>query len=173
MFRTLFTRRCAEDARVDSFVAAIRRSADQPAIPLQREATDTVAFPRIILAGTVLGMTLALTGCGSTPAPSSATVPASTTTVPAADVQPVIPQLDGTDAGLITEPAPSVQELEAQDAAAVPVRTPEPVPVPQPVQPVVPELPAPVVEEPIMEPQFPEFGEQYDVVTETTPADGQ
>ena len=57
MIRTLLSRRAREDARVDDFLHAIHLSATyrlDPSWELQRVPTDTVAFPRIILAGTVL-----------------------------------------------------------------------------------------------------------------------
>lgn len=107
-----------------------------------------------------------LTGCAG-PAPVSA--PA-TATQPATGPQPAPEELTGTDAGLITEPAPTVAELEAQDAAAAPPAVSETPAIPPHLDtpPVTPEL----VQE-LTEPAFPDFGEQYDVVTETIPADGE
>jgi hypothetical protein len=143
-------RRRAENRRVQSFLYAIRYSGldlptEQQTWPAER--TDTVAFPRIILAGTVLGTALALSACGS--AVPTLVDPSEAPHV----VQPVVPEapvalapeeLTGTDAGLITEPAPTVYELEAQDAARAAVRAPAPVVPPAPVPPAT--TPAPIVE---------------------------
>ena len=169
MLHSLMSRRRAEDIRVDQFVDAIRRS-EFATVPTPAR-TDTVAFPRIILAGTVAAAIL-LTGCGTT----APTQPATTVAPAAVSTQ----QLDGTDAGLITEPAPTVAELEemeeADAAAAVQAQdvAPDAIPADIPAAEIAPVYVPPVaVEEPITEPQFPDFGEQYDVVTETIPADGQ
>lgn len=68
MFRTMLSRRRREDARTDAFLHAIRlsdRYTVDPAWELQTVPdgapqpgtgwrTDTVAFPSIILAGTIL-----------------------------------------------------------------------------------------------------------------------
>jgi hypothetical protein len=141
-------RRRAEEQRVQQFLYAIRESAldfdEAPQWPAAQR-TDTTAFPRIILAGTVVGAAVVLSGCGSQ-APTSvdpSEAPHVVQTVapePPATWQPG--ELTGTDAGLITTPAPSAYELEEQEAAAAP-SIPAPVVTAVPA-PVVPQLPAPV-----------------------------
>ena len=57
MFRIITRRRRAETARVDAFLHAIalsERYTVNPEWQLQTVPTDTVAFPRIIMAGTIL-----------------------------------------------------------------------------------------------------------------------
>lgn len=102
MIRTLLSRRRTEDARADAFVAAIRATAPG-AVPLVDRRTDTIQFPRLVLTAAVplVAAGVLLSGCSTAPEfPTPA---------------PTLEQLTGTDAGLITEPAPTVQEWEAQE----------------------------------------------------------
>jgi hypothetical protein len=175
MFRTILSRRRrAETARVDAFVAAIRATAPAGTVR-DCAADDTAPLPmslvRLLVPAAVAAAVL--TGCGATPAPSSATP----TTAPVnAETMtgPPVEQLTGTDAGLITEPAPTVAELEEADrvaAAAPAVRDPG-VGAPAHISDTPPAAPELVQEPELTEPQFPDFGEQYDVVTDCTLTDG-
>jgi hypothetical protein len=151
-------RRRAEEQRVQQFLYAIRESAldfDETIQWPAAQRTDTTAFPRIILAGTVIGAAVVLSGCGS-----QAPTPVDPSEAPHV-VQTVAPEppalwqpgeLTGTDAGLITTPAPSAYELESADRDGGAESRVHPTTVPAPVvtavpTPVVPQLPAPVVVE--------------------------
>jgi ribonuclease E len=127
--------------------------------PPAAERTDTERLPRIVLLAAVPLSALLLSGCAGAPAVQAPGEQSAPISVPATPVQPQ--ESTGTDAGLITTPAPTVAELEAQDAAAVPapVVVPDapapapvleqapPAPAVEPAPVVVPE-PAPVVVEP-------------------------
>lgn len=141
----LSPRRRAEEERVERFLAAIRATSPAPVRPLPERVgpapsrrTDTAQLPRIVLAVAAASV---LTGCagGTTlaAAPASLTPQAVELQLP---VEPPVQlgapastpggEFTGTDAGLITTPAPTVQELEEQDRAAAAVTTPAPAPVP-------------------------------------------
>lgn len=159
-------RRRAEEQRVDAFLAAI--VASEHGVPAQPETHDTAPLPlslvRLLVAAAAA---VVLAGCAAParmPMEQSSRHAIVTTTAPAP-----VEQSTGTDAGLITEPAPTVQELEEQDAAAdsIPVDMPAPVvsETPAPAAPVDPAPappavdlapPAPVVEEEPPGTQLPE-----------------
>lgn len=151
MFRTILSRDRAEDRRVDAFVAAIRASEHGTV----QQPDDTRPLPLSLVCLLVpVAAVVVLAGCGAGPAlmPVEESSTGMTATVSAPAPAPVVPEeLTGTDAGLITEPAPTVQELEELDAAAGSVQ-----PAPAPMAPA----PAPVMEEPA--PASCAAGEEWD-----------
>jgi len=157
----LLTRRRAEDHRVDTFLAAIHAAKPAPVRPLPMRMdvpsprTDTERLPRIVLtAGAVLTAAAVLTGCGggSTPVAVTHSAAAPSTVqleLPVAAPAPApVPaaELTGTDAGLITAPAPTVEELEDMDRAATAV------PSPAAAAPVVPAAEPAAVDVPAVDP---------------------
>lgn len=159
----LLTRRRAEAARVDTFLAAIRATA-VPApvrpLPVHRAGvrwtrTDTASLPRIIAtAGSVLVAGAVLAGCAQAPA-STVTGPTSAPValelgLPVAPEAVPAPVQTGTDAGLITDPAPGF-ELEEPTSASTTTAPPAPAAVPT-VHPAPVLEPAPVVDPPAAAP---------------------
>ena len=153
MFTLIRSRRRAEDQRVAAFVNSIRRSAarhttvDESGEWPAAQRTDTVQFPRIILTAAVPLLALALSACAS-PAASGQQQPASVVRQEAPAAVPSQQELTGTDAGLITEPAPTVQELEEAERAtadAVPTTIPAPPAAPTDAAPdgIPADIPAP------------------------------
>jgi hypothetical protein len=156
MFRTVLSRDRIEDRRVDAFVEAIRASEHGPVPQLHDTAPLPMSLVRLLVP---VAAAAVLTGCGATaPAAPAEESPASASTLtgtpePAAPGLSAPEQLTGTDAGLITTPAPTVQQLEEQDAAAAPDAIPAVIPAPSPV---VAPAPAPVAEEEPAGQQLPE-----------------